>query len=478
MLRLAARLEPLLVEAPEPPPELIIPAEVLAAAALEGRARPSAASSARADLLDMRATAAAAGADAPRSSGADDAPTPTAVEEQLSAGAEMAVLSVKLALAQAAVALHEDVEPRQEAGRPAPLDARPLIEAKLEQQTAWFALRRRTFEAGAAVRTLTIFGHEGRREMAIVKMLPRLATSVGPEADEDGEEEEDEDGIDEAEGAQEAEGFEQRVRGATGRAASSLLRVQVRSLDVPKESHVPQHGLALSVILQPVRVLVAIPLLLRTQRWLNTWLGELQQQAAAAAEAAAAAASAAAAEAAEATARAVRAAADEPTPVRLHVRLRGPLLVLPAARGATVVRVGTLELRNSILSGPDAVIEPAGGGHGARWRERTSGAIDRIHLSLTHTGLALVPRAAEAFDGAWMLRAGFAPHWLLDENLQLSLTLDRVLKQDAAAAEREAEQLAQVRLAHCTERATRVCVCVTPTLSLTPTLTLTLTLTV
>jgi hypothetical protein len=42
VLRLAARLEPLLVEAPEPPPELIIPAEVLAAAALEKRARPSA----------------------------------------------------------------------------------------------------------------------------------------------------------------------------------------------------------------------------------------------------------------------------------------------------------------------------------------------------------------------------------------------------------------------------------------------------
>ena len=238
------------------------------------------------------------------------------------------------------------------------------------------------------------------------------------------------------------------MRGATGRAVKPLLRVQVRSLDVPKESEVPQHGLACSVTLQPVRVLVAIPLLLRTQRWLNTWLGGLQQQAAAAAEAAAAAASAAAAEAAEATARAVRAAANEPTPIRLHVRLRGPLLVLPAARGATVVRVGTLELRNSILSGPDAVIEPAGGGHGARWRERTSGAIDRIHLSLTHTGIALVPRAAEAFDAAWMLRPGFAPHWLLDENLQLSLTLDRVLKQGAAAAGREAEQGAQARLAH------------------------------
>jgi hypothetical protein len=113
-----------------------------------------------------------------------------------------------------------------------------------------------------------------------------------------------------------------------------------------------------------------------------------------------------------------------------------------------MVRVGTLELRNSILSGAGAAIEPAGGGHGARWRERTSGAIDRIHLSLTRTGIALVPRAAEAFDAAWMLRAGFAPHWLLDENLQLSLTLDRVLKQGAAAAGREAGLLAQARLAH------------------------------
>lgn len=53
--------------------------------------------------------------------------------------------------------------------------------------------------------------------------------------------------------------------------------------------------------------------------------------------------------------------------------------------------------------------------------------------------LAPIPWPAQAFDADWMLRPHFAPHWLLNENLQLQLTVDRALR-NAAAEQKEAEQ--------------------------------------
>lgn len=172
------------------------------------------------------------------------------------------------------------------------------------------------------------------------------------------------------------------------------------------------HEQEVYLTLLPIRVLVLVGELQRLQLWLESGLESFQDAAAAAAEEAMASAGQAAIDAGQAV-------LEKPPPMKLYIRLLGPLVVLPSPsckydsqrKAAVVLRAGDLLLHSSLV-----------------WREWEGGrdggeGMARLKLSLSNTQLLIAWRGSE-IDEQWILHSAHQPRWLLP-GLHLSLLVDQ-----------------------------------------------------
>ena len=184
-----------------------------------------------------------------------------------------------------------------------------------------------------------------------------------------------------------------------------------------------------------MRLLAPLPYVARLQKWLDVHLSQtVAVAAAAAAEEAMVAASQAVAEVA------VAAATSAHLPIRFSLRLRGPLLVLPAPpppralalpaaaaarvarvaarRGAVVLRFGDLVLSNALVAPKPAPGDAAGPSDAPAPPKESAHEMMRVELSRTAVFASADSR--HLLDALWMPRqesesGRSSVHWMLPQ---------------------------------------------------------------